>query len=429
MDVSDFIIGPLLGEGTFGRSYKVRRKTDKKKLVMRRIETSCPSNKKVVSQEIAIQGLLGDSSHLVKLFGHFVDKTGVVCLLVEYCKERDLQHLVTKTNACKDVIQDEFIYKVIKGLSEALLYLEEREILHRNVKPSSVFLTSEFTPKLGGFRHAHYLLTPPVSNGEITAFSPPEIVLCQPVTFKTDVWSVGCIAYYLHQLNPPFTGANEELRKNICGRSIRVASTREHCKKMFDFIGPMMASNCFYRPTYKEILHHPLMQIVKEKARPFKHNEELTNKLSKINIQSSGTDSSESLQTTTAKLNPYFVSRPGNFPLPPRKVRFLNDGSKEVSYKWYEIDPKPNVDTAMVNLSTNCLKPEQLPFLSEIHNFKFGESNTAKKTEKPGEKAKGNYTKEDLEKAVAEKLAMRKFTMKYLRKTGKENYVVKHTKL
>jgi len=186
----------------------------------------------------------------------------------------------------------------------------------------------------------------------------------------------------------------------------------------------MMATNSFYRPTYKEILQHQLLQNVSREASatPFKPQEEIAQIISKIKIQSSGTDSSDGNRPTTAKLNPYFVSRPGNFPLPPRKVRFLNDGSKEVSYKWYEIESKDKIDTVLA--SKSCIKPEPLPFLTEVHNFKFN-ANLGKREPQ----VKGNYTKDDLEKAVAEKLAVRKFTMKYLRQTGKENYVVKHTKL
>lgn len=44
------------------------------------------------------------------------------------------------------------------------------------------------------------------------------MVLQQPVSFKTDVWSVGCVAYALHQLYPPFSGTAEEIRMNVCGR-------------------------------------------------------------------------------------------------------------------------------------------------------------------------------------------------------------------
>ncbi|XP_065334086.1 serine/threonine-protein kinase Nek6-like [Cloeon dipterum] len=401
MDISEFVIGSLLGEGKFGRTYKARRKNEKKKIVLKRIETTCQINKKAVSQEIAIQGLIEDNSHLVKLLGHFVDKSGIVCLLMEYCKERDLELLIKRAGMRKTNIEDEFICKAIKELCLALLYLEEREILHHNVKPSSVYLTSEFTVKLGDFRHAHYFLTPALVPADVSAYSPPEVVLCQPVTFKGDVWSVGCVAYALHQLRPPFCGLGEELRKNICGRSIQIATTRDNCQPLFDFIGPMMATNCFFRPTFKEILQHPLMQQVSNHVRPFKPVEELAK--GPVRVGSSGTDSSEGLRTTV-KLDPNTVRRPSNFPAPPRKVRFVKEKSAD-EFKWYEIEPKQNVAAGR-----SCLKAGS--------SKEFSENSE-----------RGSYTKEDLEKAVAEKLAIRKFTMKYLRKTGKENYIVQHTKL
>jgi len=207
-----------------------------------------------------------------------------------------------------------------------------------------------------------------------------------------------------------------------------VAVTRDKCQGLFDFIGPMMATNSFFRPTFKEVLQHPILQAIPTgpAARPFKPLEEISKIISKINIQSSSTDSGDTSRPTTAKLNPYFVSRPGNFPLPPRKVRFLNDGTKEVSYKWYDIESKQKIDSVLTASSKSCIKPHPLPFLNEIRNFK---SNKGPVKQCAATATRGNYTKDDLEKAVAEKLAVRKFTMKYLRQTGKENYVVKHTKL
>lgn len=190
----------------------------------------------------------------------------------------------------------------------------------------------------------------------------------------------------------------------------------------------MMATNSFFRPTYREILQHPILQAIPPgaAARPFKPQEEISKIISKITLQSSSTDSGDNSRPTTAKLNPYFVSRPGNFPLPPRKVRFLNDGSKEVSYKWYDIESKQKIDSVLTSNTKSCIKPDPLPFLNEIRNFK-GKKGPEKCSSVIS--TRGNYTKDDLEKAVAEKLAVRKFTMKYLRQTGKENYVVKHTKL
>jgi serine/threonine protein kinase len=122
MEIKEFCVGSLLGEGSFSKFYKVKRKSDRKKFVLKKIDVSLAFNKKVrgcsqitislvltgiiinfghislqaASQEIAIQGLLEDSDSFVKLFGHFVAEPGIFCLLFEYCRERDLQLLVNK---------------------------------------------------------------------------------------------------------------------------------------------------------------------------------------------------------------------------------------------------------------------------------------------------------------------------------------------
>jgi len=61
-------------------------------------------------------------------------------------------------------------------LTSSLLYLEEREILHQNVKPSSIFLTADYSPKLGDFTHAHYFAMPPTTTSAVSPFSPPVFI-------------------------------------------------------------------------------------------------------------------------------------------------------------------------------------------------------------------------------------------------------------
>lgn len=71
------------------------------------------------------------------------------------------------------MLQDAFIVRIVKGITQSLLYLEEREILHNHVKPSSIFLTSDFNPKLSDFTYAHYAVMTPTVTAETSPFTPP----------------------------------------------------------------------------------------------------------------------------------------------------------------------------------------------------------------------------------------------------------------
>lgn len=47
MEIKEFSIGSLLGEGSFSKFYKVKRKSDRKKFVLKKIDVTSAVNKKV----------------------------------------------------------------------------------------------------------------------------------------------------------------------------------------------------------------------------------------------------------------------------------------------------------------------------------------------------------------------------------------------
>jgi len=62
---------------------------------------------------------------------------------------------------------------MVRDITQALLYLEERDILHTHVKPSSIFLASDFNPKLSDFTYAHYAVMPPTATAKTSPYTPP----------------------------------------------------------------------------------------------------------------------------------------------------------------------------------------------------------------------------------------------------------------
>jgi len=48
MEIKEFSVGSLLGEGSFSKCYKVRRKSDGKKFVLKKIDVTSTAKKKVV---------------------------------------------------------------------------------------------------------------------------------------------------------------------------------------------------------------------------------------------------------------------------------------------------------------------------------------------------------------------------------------------
>jgi len=93
----------------------------------------------------------------------------------------------------------------------ALEYIHRRKVLHRDIKSSNVFLTSNNTVKLGDFGISKVL----DSTNDIALtvqgtpyYMSPEVCQSKGYSYKSDVWSLGCILYELCTLKHAFHSEN-----------------------------------------------------------------------------------------------------------------------------------------------------------------------------------------------------------------------------
>lgn len=93
----------------------------------------------------------------------------------------------------------------------ALRYIHSLNILHRDLKTSNIFLQENGDLKIGDFGIAR-VLEGTMANAESVVGTPyymsPEICQNKPYSFKSDVWSLGCILFELCTLEHAFKSNN-----------------------------------------------------------------------------------------------------------------------------------------------------------------------------------------------------------------------------
>ena len=85
-----------------------------------------------------------------------------------------------------------WLIQILKGLE----YVHSHRILHRDLKSSNILITKSGILKLGDFGISKILeLTGEKALTTIGTpyYFSPEICLNKPYSFKSDIWSVGCI--------------------------------------------------------------------------------------------------------------------------------------------------------------------------------------------------------------------------------------------
>ena len=150
----------VIGAGGFGRALLVRRRIDGCNLVLKEVALDALGNgEKYREMAKAEAEMLSTFLHpnIVTIYSYF-EEQGCLYLELEYCKGGDLAQVISEKDD-KDQLFDEIQIKFwFAQIADAVEYLHQRKILHRDIKSQNIFLTEDReTLKIGDFGIAKIL--------------------------------------------------------------------------------------------------------------------------------------------------------------------------------------------------------------------------------------------------------------------------------
>lgn len=129
-------------------------------------------------------------------------------ILMEYCEGGDLLSYFKKKNKCLSVDEVLFIFRQIV---KAFIAMNVKDVFHRDLKPENVLLKTDNTVKIADFGCARMSNIDSVSTIDnfsldkgTPIYSSPEQLQNFPYSAKCDVWSAGCLLYFIYYGNHPF---------------------------------------------------------------------------------------------------------------------------------------------------------------------------------------------------------------------------------
>ena len=125
-------------------------------------------------------------------------------MVIEYIDGKDL---LGYTDGKPMEVKD--IFKIIIPITSALSYAHRNGILHRDIKPENIMIAKNGDPKLMDFGLAKALDRPGITRvGTIVgtpAYLSPESALGKESDNRSDLYSLGCVLYFMITGQPPFT--------------------------------------------------------------------------------------------------------------------------------------------------------------------------------------------------------------------------------
>ncbi|XP_021555899.1 STE20-like serine/threonine-protein kinase isoform X1 [Neomonachus schauinslandi] len=259
------IIGEL-GDGAFGKVYKAQNKETNVLAAAKVIDTKSEEELEDYMVEIDILASC-DHPNIVKLLDAFYYENNL-WILIEFCAGGAVDAVMLELER---PLTESQIQVVCKQTLEALNYLHDNKIIHRDLKAGNILFTLDGDIKLADFgvsakntrtiqRRDSFIGTP--------YWMAPEVVMCEtskdrPYDYKADVWSLGITLIEMAEIEPPHHELNpmRVLLKIAKSEPPTLAQPSKWSSNFKDFLKKCLEKNVDSRWSTSQLLQHPFVTV------------------------------------------------------------------------------------------------------------------------------------------------------------------------
>jgi len=254
-----------LGEGGMGKIWQVYDTVEKRELALKQVykkdtltpETAEASQKKRITlSTIATESAEADlrfkqefrtmvklrHPNTVNVYDYGVLENGDDYITMEIVSGGELSDIIKERQ-----LTLKEIYKFLIQICQVLNFIHSRLLVHRDIKPENIRITPDGNVKMMDFGLMDQMGLP--SNGQITgtiAYLPPEVAQGGIIDVRSDLYSLGCLAYELVAGHPPFTAPKiiEVIKKHLSETPEPLKEARPDCpKELEEIILKLLAKN------------------------------------------------------------------------------------------------------------------------------------------------------------------------------------------
>lgn len=208
--VGPYTLIKKIGKGSFGEVFLAEKNSTR--YALRLIPRKSLTNRLFLQnvEQSATKAMALDHHNIVKVFK--VDKNEEwLYIAMEYVNG------ISFANAIEDLdfLEEEECIDLLKSALDALEHAHQRQVIHKNIKPSNLYICENGEIKISNFglniqnsftQGATQVRA--MSFGDVTAIAPEQ---CEgkPLDERSDIYSLGATFYYLVTGQPLFTGKNK----------------------------------------------------------------------------------------------------------------------------------------------------------------------------------------------------------------------------
>ena len=151
----DFEILQKLGEGQFGKVFKVISKLNNKVYAMKMVNLEkliSSNNEKAYKLALNESKFLTDLSHphIIKYYHNFT-QGDYLYIIVENAENGDMKDFINAHRKSGTQIPEEGLWNIFLQCMKGLAYVHKMGVIHRDIKPGNILMDNNLTVKIGDF--------------------------------------------------------------------------------------------------------------------------------------------------------------------------------------------------------------------------------------------------------------------------------------
>ncbi|CAE8742631.1 unnamed protein product [Polarella glacialis] len=207
--IQDFEILGSIGRGKFSEVHRsLWRKGGDQEVALKRVQIfeMDTEARRECNAEVNMLKLL-EHPTIIRYLDSFIEGSELVIVL-ELAPHGDLANLLLQLKQASRSLAEPQIWAIFLQVIDALCYMHEKRIMHRDIKPANIFMANLGVVKLGDLGLGRYFSSNTYRAHSVVGtpfyMSPEVITNSDGYSFKSDIWSLGCVLYELQALSSPF---------------------------------------------------------------------------------------------------------------------------------------------------------------------------------------------------------------------------------
>lgn len=254
--INNYVFRGVVGEGSFAKVCLIQERSSNQLFACKVIplgQLKTPSTVERFENEIRIIQQLNHPG-IVQLYDLFKDENNYY-IKMELCTNGELFQYIIENGRLSELESKYFLKQIL----DALQYVHSLGIVHRDIKPENLLISADGQIKISDFGLSRFVNSTGLADTPCGSpcYASPECIKGGSYDGrKSDIWSVGVVAYAMVTGELPWTRKNQiQLFDQICkGDYIIPSYVSDGCRH---FIHCLMEPNPEIRYSIQQALTHP----------------------------------------------------------------------------------------------------------------------------------------------------------------------------